>query len=846
MGTALNKILKDIVIRYRTMAGYRSPFVPGWDCHGLPVEYKVIKNAGDIPASEVRKRCRAFATDYKKRMERQFRRLGVMGDWESSYSTMDPSCEAEQLRAFAAMVDRGLIFQARKPVHWSVGAQTALAEFEIEYKEIESPAIYVPFELQNGAGYASCDIVIWTTTPWTLPANQAVAVDPEAEYGIWRLRRQKESAEHRLVLAADRIGAFCAATGYRVVGGARNPLERFKGSKLVGKVVGHPLLDRLVPILPADFVTMDAGSGVVHIAPGHGEDDYRLGSAHDLPVLSPVDDAGTFTEECGIEGLVGIDVFAANSRIVSLLKQEDRLLGVGKWKHDYPHCWRSKTPLVFRAIKQFFVRLDDIRGVALQYADSVNWHPAWARNRIRGTISSRPDWCISRQRAWGVPLPVFYDSSDRPVLRSDWIRRVADLVDRHGSDIWFDTADPEFNRMLGIPEGLRRREDTMDVWMDSGFSHRAVPHQNQDLEFPADLYLEATDQHRGWYQSSLLTAAALSAGPPFRNCVTHGWVLNASSGKMSKSGQGALVERYVKRYGADVMRLWVSSVRYTEDVRFSDLMLERVVDAYRKFRNTFRILLGNLNDFELERDGVETESMTLVDRWILYRLKHVIEACREGYENYEYRDVFISLRDFCNVELSNVFIDVTKDPLYCDASESLRRRSTQTAIYHTLSSIARLAAPILPFTTEEVWSHFRPGRSIHRELLPEPDEFDGFGEVEKCIDLLLRLRTLLARELESARQDGSIGDSLEARVDIEISEASEFEMLQLIGDQLEEFLIVSEAEVHRGTVEKVSVSVSPHPKCERCWRCHPSVGKDSLRPDLCLRCALVVSQRNEG
>ena len=668
LGTAMNKILKDIVIRSRTMAGYRVPFVPGWDCHGLPVEYKVIKNATEIPASEVRKRCRAFANDYKKRMESQFRRLGVTGDWESSYSTMDPSYEAEQLRAFAAMVDRGLIFQARKPVHWSVGAQTALAEFEIEYKEIESPAIYVPFELQNGAGYASCDIVIWTTTPWTLPANQAVAVDPEAEYGIWRLRKQEEPAEHRLVLAADRIGTFCAATGYGVVGGARNPVKEFKGSELVGRVVRHPLLDRMVPILPADFVTMDAGSGVIHIAPGHGEEDYRLGVVHDLPVLSPVDEAGAFTKECGIEALIGEDVFAANSSVVSLLERKDRLLGIEKWRHDYPHCWRSKTPLVFRAIKQFFVRLDDIREVVLQYADSVNWHPAWARNRIRGTISSRPDWCISRQRAWGVPLPVFYDSSDRPALRSDWIRRVADLVEKHGSDIWFDTSDPEFNRMLGIPEGLRRREDTMDVWMDSGFSHRAVPHQNQDLEFPADLYLEATDQHRGWYQSSLLTAAALSAGPPFRNCVTHGWVLNASGGKMSKSGQGDLVERYVKRYGADVMRLWVSSVRYTEDVRFSDLMLERVVDAYRKFRNTFRILLGNLNDFELERDGMEMDSLTLVDRWILYRLKRVIDACREGYENYDYRNVFISLRDFCNVELSNVFIDVTKDRLYCDAS----------------------------------------------------------------------------------------------------------------------------------------------------------------------------------
>ena len=591
---------------------------------------------------------------------------------------------------------------------------------------------------------------------------------------------------------------------------------------------------------------MDAGTGLVHIAPGHGDDDYRLGITHALPILSPVGDDGTFTEECGIEALVGLDVFASNSSIVSLLERRDRLLGVEKWRHSYPHCWRSKTPLVVRAIEQFFVRLEDIRGVALRYAESVNWHPAWARNRIGGTISSRPDWCISRQRAWGVPLPVFYGESEVPILRGDWIRKVANLVEKRSSDVWFDTTDAEFNRMLGLPEGLRRREDTMDVWMDSGFSHRAVPRTCQDLVFPADLYLEATDQHRGWFQSSLLTAAALSAGPPFRNCVTHGWVLNASGTKMSKSGQGALLDSYVKRYGADVMRLWVSSVRYTEDVRFSDIMLERVIDAYRKFRNTFRILLGNLNDFQPERDALGMDSLTFVDRWILYRLHCIIGECRKAYEDYDYRGVFRSLRDFCSTELSNVFIDVTKDRLYCDAAESPRRRSTQTAMHHIISSIARLAAPILPFTTEEVWSHFRSGGSIHQELLPVADEFEGFGEAMRYADLLLPVRALLAKELESARLMGKVGDSLEARVEIEVIDQEAFEQLGELGDELEEFLIVSEVSVKLGTVQRVSVEVSPHSKCARCWRYDASVGAESAESDLCLRCVSVVDELTEG
>src|SRR5437773_5897853 len=713
------------------MLGNRAPYVPGWDCHAPPIEYKVVKESRDLAPLEVRKRCEAFARKFIDIQREQFKRLGVFGDWAHPYLTMNPAYEAEILRSFAIVVEKGLVYESLKPVFWSTGAQTALAEAEVEYQERDDTDVFVKFPIISGALKDKASMAIWTTTPWTLPANLLIAVHPKEIYVVQEFTKLKmggtsASRTETLVLANKLVPQFCAATGFEPTG---EPMQSFPGYKLEGIGAQHPFLPRTVMVLLAEFVTMDTGTGAVHIAPGHGEDDYLLGSKNSFPILSPVDDHGRYTNEVGIPELVGKYVFDANADIVRILRERGMLLAEQNFHHSYPYCWRSKTPIIFRAVEQFFIRLDAIRGKALDAIHhKIEWVPAWGENRIAGTVESRPDWVISRQRSWGVPLPVFYIGG-QATLNADSIRKLANLVAKRGSNVWFELSDAELARELGLQEGTRHRNDTIDVWIDSGVSHLAVCATHPELRDPADMYLEATDQHRGWFQSSLMTSVALHDRAPYQICVTHGFVVDVDGKKISKSSTYSKpmdAGHFVGRHGADLVRLWVSSVNYTDDVPFSEEMFTRLGDTYRRIRNTLRILLGNLYDFEPGKQESGKENFTLVDRWILERLDHVIADCRSAYEAFEFHKVYHTLNHFCAVDLSSLYVDITKERMYCDAQDSPRRRATQMVMHKIFDTLCRLLAPILAFTAEEAWRHSGAGGSVHLlELSQTQDRHDG-------------------------------------------------------------------------------------------------------------------------
>jgi isoleucyl-tRNA synthetase len=833
MGTGLNKILKDLVVKSQTMLGKRAPYVPGWDCHGLPIEYKVVKESRGLSPLEVRKRSEAFARKFVDIQREQFKRLGVFGDWEHPYLTMDPKYEAEILRAFAVFVEKGLVYQSKKPVFWSTGAQTALAEAEVEYQERDDTAVYVKFPIISGELAGKASIAIWTTTPWTLPANLAIAVDPKEIYVVREFRR--DGISDTLLLADRLVDAFCLATKFEPTG---EPLASFPGSKIDKITARHPFLDRDSIVLTADFVTMDSGTGAVHIAPGHGEDDYWLGSESGLTILSPVDDHGRFTDEAGLPDLVGKYVFDANIDIVNLLRERGMLLGQQNFHHSYPYCWRSKTPIIFRAVEQFFIRIDELRGKALEAINTVEWIPSWGKNRIAGTVESRPDWVISRQRSWGVPLPVFYSQNGEPILDPKYIRKLADLVGERGSNIWFELDDVDLAKKLGLPEGATHRNDTIDVWIDSGVSHKAVCAIRPELRDPADMYLEATDQHRGWFQSSLMTSVALNNRAPYKICVTHGFVVDLDGKKISKSStydKPVHAGHFVDKHGADLVRLWASSIDYTDDVPFSEEMFTRLGDTYRRIRNTLRILLGNLYDFEPGKQESRKEDFTLIDRWILERLDHVIADCRSAYEAFEFHKVYHTLNHFCAVDLSSLYIDITKDRMYCDAQDSPRRRATQMAMHKIFDALCRLLAPILVFTAEEAWRHSGAGGSVHLlELSQTQSRRDG---ASAQIADLLKLRAVIGQAIERARQEKMIGNALEAAV---VLHSDSDVTTKIDKEELEEFFILSDLTVHQGKEASASVTKTSYRKCARCWRHRPSVGSSSKYPDLCDRCESVV------
>ncbi len=880
MGTALNKILKDLVVKSKTMAGFRAPFVPGWDCHGLPIEYKVVRETRGLSPLEVRQRSEAFARKFIDIQREQFKRLGVLGDWEHPYLTMNPAYEAEILRAFAVFVEKGLVYESMKPVFWSTGAQTALAEAEVEYQDREDPAVFVKFPIATGALAGKASIVIWTTTPWTLPANLAIAVHPKERYVAQKFTRGDQV--ETFVLAEKLVPNFSAATGFMVAGdglpgrvddAAGEPeaaTNAFPGTKLEGIGAQHPFLPRTAIVLTADFVTMDTGTGAVHIAPGHGDDDYSLGKTNGLPILSPVDDEGRYTEEVGLPELVGRYVFEANADIVRLLGERGMLIAAQTYQHSYPYCWRSKTPIIFRAVEQFFIRIDDLREAALDAIKKVTWLPGWGENRIAGTVEARPDWVISRQRSWGVPLPVFYTAEGDAILDPAWIRRLAELVAQRGSNVWFELDDVALARELDLPEGTRHRNDTIDVWIDSGVSHQAVCAARPELHDPADMYLEATDQHRGWFQSSLMTSVALHDRAPYKTCVTHGFVVDVDGKKISKSStynKPMDAGHFMGRHGADLVRLWVSSVNYTDDVPFSEEIFTRLGDTYRRIRNTLRILLGNLHDFPLDDGAVvagdavlgrenvadpepgtaspttatsPATEPTLVDRWILDRLQEVIEECRGAYAAYEFHKVYHTLNQFCAVDLSSLYIDITKDRMYCDAPDSPRRRATQAALHQIFDALCRLLAPILVFTAEEAWGYLGLGGSVHLRLFPQAQGNLRDAAVRKQMDELLKLRGVIGQAVEKARQEKLIGNALEAAVVLSCDEDLAQDLPRA---ELEELFILSDLKLESADEPKATISLTPHKKCARCWRHRAAVGTIEKHPDLCERCSEVVEKR---
>ena len=882
MGTALNKVLKDIVVKSRTMLGHDAVYVPGWDCHGLPIEHQVDKELGlDKAGSDVRRamdpaekrrRCRAYALRFIDIQREEFRRLGVFGDWSRPYLTMAPAYQATIVREFGRFVGRGLVYKGLKPVHWCMHCKTALAQAEVEYEEQETPSVYVKFPLVTpvpGLGEASPQsVVIWTTTPWTLPANLAVAVNPSEKYAAL------DTGGEILIVAAGLADQFVRVARLKSV----RRLRTFEGSELAGLEYHHPWIDRTGRIAAAPFVAMDAGTGLVHIAPGHGEEDYELGRSLGLPIYNPVDDDGRFVPE--VAHFAGLTVWDANPRIIALLRERGALVAEVALTHTYPHCWRCKNPTLFRATEQWFIALDQaprggaggaLREQALAAIRAVEWIPPWGEERITNMIAHRPDWTISRQRVWGVPIVAFYCEGCGSILLEEAIVEhvAARMETGEGADEWYLRAAAEL-----LPPAtrcakcggrtFRKETDILDVWFDSGCSHAAVLEKHPQLRWPADMYLEGSDQHRGWFHSSLLEAVGTRGRPPYRAVLTHGFVVDGDGRKMSKSiGNTVAPEDVIAKHGAEVLRLWAAGEDYTEDIRLSDEILGQLAEAYRRVRNTCRFLLGNLADFDPPRHAVPDTEFGALDGWAMLRLHRTIERVRRAYETYEFHLAFQSLHNFCAVDLSALYLDVLKDRLYTSAADAPGRRAAQTVCYRILDALVRLMAPILTFTAEEVWDHFRVAdkvRSVHLTDFPAVDPAWLDESVERTWETLLRLRGEVAKTLEQARAAKLIGAALDARVTLYATEPALESLLERRESLLRELFIVSQLDVARGTPppgletgeDRVVARETALPglalevrhadgqKCARCWTWSPAVGRDPEHPALCERCLPIV------
>lgn len=845
LGHVLNKTLKDIIVRYMTMTGHDSPYVPGWDCHGLPIEHQVAGHLKDQRPEPVRVRreCAAFAQKFIDTQREQFKRLGIWGEWDTPYVTMSPAYEADILRVFADLVEKGLVYEGLKPVYWSTGCRTALAEAEVEYEDREDPSVYVKFEVSAASGtktdlgrWLGANLVIWTTTPWTLPANLAAAVHPDYEYVL------ASNGAEKLILAEGRLDDFS-----KIAGRNFKVEQKIKGREMDGMFqYRHPFLNRKGLVYAAEFVTLDAGTGIVHIAPGHGHDDYALGQKHGLQPLSPVDDAGKLTAESGVPELTGMYVFDANAKVIEILKSKGALLAEEKYRHSYPHCWRSKTPIVFRSVKQWFIRVESFRKKAMENIDKVQWLPDWGKNRIVGSVGSRADWCISRQRTWGVPIPVWYKPNGDAVLDPKVIRAFADLAEKSGTDLWYVESDADLAAKLGLPGDLKKGADTLDVWIDSGSSFRAV--SKRRLKYPADLYLEGSDQHRGWFQSSLLLATATDGTPPYKSVLTHGFVVDGQGRKMSKSlGNVIKPLDVLKEYGADILRLWVVSGDYADDVRVSKDIFSRVADTYRKYRNTLRYILGNLNGFTPDKDWLPDAQLLEADRWALSRASEFVRAATESYDKKQFHLFYQALHLFLTRDMSSVYLDLLKDRLYTDALSSTSGRSARTASFRILRSLLAVTAPILPFTSDEAWGYVPEfkGKPESVHLVQWLDDIQLKGLADKALDekweRLLTFRDEALKRLEEKREAKLIGSALEAAVTFTHAEAGAADFLAKNAGVMEELLVVSAVKSTQDHQAGISVDRASGKKCARCWKYRGEVGNDARHPELCARCLAVVT-----
>lgn len=874
-GHALNKILKDLIIKSKVMDGYSSPYVPGWDCHGLPIEHQVLKDLGSkkegMSKLEIRRHCREYADRFVDIQRNEFKRLGVFGDWNNPYLTMTPDYEAAIVREFGKIVATGSVYKGKKPVLWCPFDETALAEAEVEYADHTSPSIYVKFPVVNSQGLFPVDkdkgtaIVIWTTTPWTLVANRAISVHPDFNYHLVKTK------VGNLIIAGYLIESCLKAFGLEY-----NDVEiepQFPGSKMADPPVlcHHPWLDLTVPIILGEHVTKDQGTGCVHTAPGHGQEDYEVGLKYGLEVYAPVNHHGKFTQDAGI--FAGQKVFEANKDIIKLLKERDMLLKEETITHSYPHCWRCKNPVIFRATEQWFISMDKnrLRERAINaIRNDINWIPKWGKDRILGMMEGRPDWCISRQRAWGVPIVAFTCLDCKEVILSqDIVNYVADQMEKtgEGSDIWFSkTADklmPEGTSCPGCKGNRFQQEaDILDVWFESGVSHAAVLKRRQELKWPADLYLEGSDQHRGWFHSSLLTALLSDGQAPYNAVLTHGFVVDGNGKKMSKSaGNVVAPQEVINKYGAEILRLWVAASDYRDDVRVSDEILCHLAEAYRKIRNTCRFLLGNIYDFNPDTDLVPHNKLTEIDRWALHSLQILTEKAKKGYLEFEFHLVFHSLNNFCAVEMSSFYLDILKDRLYTAGKGSLERRSSQTALYQILLSLTKLMAPLLSFTAEELWEYLPKKdkeESVYMSRFPEVDEQYKDPDLGLKWERLRDARNHVLALLEKARQERLIGSSLEASVAIYANEEW-FGLLKAHENILPFTFIVSEVSVSRLEgmlpetrftslcgVGRIDVGKASGDKCERCWNYRSSVGKDNVRPALCVKCLSAITWGTDG
>ena len=864
LGTALNKILKDFVVKSKTMAGFDAPYVPGWDCHGLPIELKVDRELGpkkrDMSTAEFRRACRAYAQRFVGVQREDFRRLGVLGDWFNPYLTMNFPYQAAILRALGRFVEQGMVYKGKKPVHWCIQCRTALAEAEVEYEPHTSPSIYVEFPLDPAhASQAAAripglegrpvSVLIWTTTPWTIPSNLAVAFHPEFWYGAY------EVDGRAVLLAEDLAGQVASVTGKAL--GA--PLARVKGSALEGLRFRHPLYDRPSLGVLAGYVTLEQGTGAVHTAPGHGAADYATGVQYGLDIYAPVGPGGHFSEEVGL--FAGQRVFEANPHVEGALAEAGRLWHRSEFSHSYPHCWRCHHPVIFLATAQWFISMDehDLRGRALEAINRVRWTPAWGQERIHNMLAHRPDWCISRQRSWGVPIPALQCAGCRQsILTGALTERAAAVFEQHGADAWYERPTEEF-----VPDGFEcpqcssrtfeREQDILDVWFDSGSSHEGVLGVHPALRWPADLYLEGSDQYRGWFHSSLLVGLGTRRAAPYRHVVTHGFVVTEAGKKMSKSlGNDVPPERVIEKSGAEILRLWVAMVDYREEVRFGDEILARTIEAYRKLRNTLRYLVANLYDFDPATDLVAVERMLEVDRYALAEYADAAERVLRAYEAYEFPTIFQVINALATVELSAFYFDVSKDRLYTFGARSLDRRSAQSAMYLMADGLVRLIAPVLPITADELWRHLPGAREGSVHLARFPDGLDRLVDWDLAgrWHRLISIRDTVNAAIEEQRQQKVVGTSLEAHVHLEAS-GEDAALLEAHRHALPMLFIASQVSLTAGGEApsaalgaggvRVSVTRAGGVKCIRCWRYVPAVAGDERHAGLCDRCVAAVS-----